>query len=112
MRTLVLRWRGLHQGLPGFSRRPAIRLGAGAAHEHRPLGVTQAVSLEKRLDGLLEVDDGEGARPVGAPQTAIETPGIEYAGQRVPDVRERIRLPGQRAGAADLDHRVRAPGEF
>jgi hypothetical protein len=93
-------------------RRPAISLGAGAAHEHCPLGVAQAVSVKKGLDGLLVVDDSERARPVRAPQAAIETPGIEHAGERVPNVREGIRLLGQRAGAADLDHRVRALREF
>ena len=75
-----------------FLRRPAIGLGAGAAHQHRPLAVAQAVGLEEGLDGLLVVDDGEGARPVRAPQAAVETPGIEHAGERIPDVRERIRL--------------------
>src|SRR5208282_595569 len=93
-------------------RRPAIRLGAGAAHQHCPFGVAQAVTLKEGLDGLLIVDDSERARPVRAPQAAIETPGVEHAGKRVPDVRERIRLARQRAGAADLDHRVRALGEF
>ena len=93
-------------------RRPAISLGAGPAHQHRPLAVAEAVGLEERLDGLLVVDDGEGAGPVGAPQAALKTPGIEHAGQRIPDVRERIRLVRQRAGAADLDHGVLALGEF
>src|SRR5450759_3822736 len=92
-------------------RRPAIGLGAGTAHEHRAFTVAQAVGLAEGLDGLFVVDDREGAGPVGAPQAALETPGVEYAGERVPDVREGIRFPGQRAGAADLDHRVRALGE-
>src|SRR5205085_10662155 len=83
-------------------RRSAVSLGAGAAHQHGPLGIAQAVSLQKGLDRLLVIDDGVGARPVRAPQTAIETPGVEHAGKRVPDVRERIRLAGQRAGTADL----------
>src|SRR5216684_133737 len=99
-------------GMLTFVRRPAISLGAGTAHQHGPLGVAQAASLKEGLDGLLVVDDGERARPVRAPQAAIETPCIEHAGKRVPNVRERIRLPGQRTGAADLDHRVRALGEF
>jgi hypothetical protein len=30
-----------------FLRRPAISLGAGAAHQHRPLGVAQAVGLQE-----------------------------------------------------------------
>src|SRR5215471_12404604 len=77
-----------------FFRQPAISLGAGAAHQHGPLSVAQAVSLKKGLDGLLVVDDCGRARPVRAPQAAIETPGVEQAGKRVPDVRERIRLPG------------------
>src|SRR5216684_3447315 len=95
-----------------FRRRPAISLGAGTAHQHRPFGVAQPVGLQEGLDGLLVIDDGERARPVRAPQAAIETPGIEQASQRVPDVGERIGLPRQRAGAADLDHRVLAFGEF
>src|SRR5260370_41361911 len=41
----------------GFFRRPAIRLGAGAAHQHRPLGVAQAVSLPDGPDALLVADD-------------------------------------------------------
>src|SRR5439155_24711345 len=79
-----------------FLRRPAISLGAGAAHQHRPLAVAQAVGLQEGLDRLLVVDDGERARPVRAPQAALETPGIEHAGKRVPNVRERIWLPRQR----------------
>src|ERR1700731_2364451 len=96
----------------GFFRRPAIRLCAGAAHQHRPLGVAEAVSLQEGLDSLLVVDDRKRARPVRAPQAALEPPGVEYAGQRVPDVRERIRLLRQRASAGDLDHRILALGEF
>src|SRR5271166_756963 len=95
-----------------FLERPAIRLGAGAAHQRCPFGVAQAVTLKEGLDGLLIVDDRKRARPVRAPQAAIETPHIEHAGKRVPNVRERIRFPGQRAGAGDLDHRVWALGEF
>src|SRR5258705_5254725 len=91
--------------------RPAIRLGARTAHQHRPFTGAQAVGLTEGLDGLLVVDDRKGASPVGAPQAAFETPGIEHAGERVPDVRERIWRPGQRAGAADLDRPVRAPRE-
>src|SRR5712671_1103531 len=74
-----------------FLRRPAISLGAGAAHQHSPLGVAQAISHAERLDGLLVVDDGERARPVRAPQAAIETPGIEHAGE--PE-RGKLRLKG------------------
>src|SRR5262249_7379599 len=85
-----------------FFRRPAISRGAGAAHQHRPLAVAQTAGFKERLDGLLVVDDGVCACPVRAPQAAVETPGIEHAGERVPDVREGIRFPGQRAGAADL----------
>jgi len=48
--------------------------------------------VKKGLDGLLVVHDGERARPVRAPQAPIETPGVEHAGERVPYVRERIRL--------------------
>src|SRR5215204_7362675 len=62
-------------------RRPAVSLGAGAAHEHGPLGVGEAVCLQEGRDGLLVVDDGGGACPVRAPQATIETPGIEHAGK-------------------------------
>src|SRR5262245_5780278 len=84
--------------------RPPIRLGAGTAHQHRPFTVAQAVGLAEGLDGLFVVDDREGAGPVGTPQAALETPGVEHTGKRVPDVREGIGFPGQRAGTADLDH--------
>jgi hypothetical protein len=83
-------------------RRPAIGFSARAAHQHRSLTVAQAVSLEEGLDGLLVIDDGIGACPVRAPQAPVETPGVEHAGERIPDVPERIRFPGQRAGAAFL----------
>src|SRR5262245_16805046 len=89
-------------------RRPAIGLGAGSAHQQRPFTVAQALRLAEGLDGLLVVDDGERTGPVGAPQAALEPPGLEHAGQRVPDVREGIRFLGQRAGAADFEHRVLA----
>ena len=72
-----------------FLRRPAVSLCAGAAHQHGPFGVAQAGGLQEGLDGLLVVDDGERARPVGAPQAAVETPGVENARERIPDVRER-----------------------
>src|SRR6266446_9497688 len=75
-----------HREVLTFLRRTAISLGAGAAHQHRPLGVAQPVALQEGLDGLLVIDDGERARPVRAPQAAIETPGIEHAGERVPNV--------------------------
>src|SRR5208282_719463 len=89
------------KGVLSFPRRPAISLGAGTAHKHCPLSVAQAVGGKKRLDRLLEVDHSERARPVRAPEAAIETPGIEHAGKRGPNVRKGKRLPGQRAGAAD-----------
>ncbi len=60
--------------------RPAVRLRAGATHQHGPLRVGQAISLEEGFDGLLIGDDGERACPVRPPQAAIETPGIEHAG--------------------------------
>src|SRR5580700_7869769 len=69
-----------HKEVLTFLRRPAIGFGAGAAHQHGPLGVAQAVGLQEGLDGLLVIDDGERARPIRAPQAAIETPGIEDAG--------------------------------
>src|SRR5437868_15505791 len=43
-------------------RRPTIRLGAGGDHQHCPLGVAEAVSVQERLDGLLVVDDCERGR--------------------------------------------------
>jgi hypothetical protein len=70
------------------------------------------VGLAEGLDGLFVVDDSEGASPVGTPQAAFEAPGVEHAGEGVPDVRERIGLAGQRAGTADLDHRVPALREI
>src|SRR5438128_6776693 len=75
-------------------RRPAVRLRARTAHEHRACALAQAVGLPEGLDGLLVVDDGEGASPVRAPQAAFETPGVEHARERVPDVGEGIRFPG------------------
>src|SRR3954471_13894972 len=86
----------------GFLRRPTISFGARAAHQHRSLAFAQAIGLEERLDGLLVVDDGVCACPVRAPQTAVETPGVEHAGERIPDVRKRIRFLRERAGAAHL----------
>src|SRR4029450_7695394 len=108
-RTLVIVL-SVRTGL-AFLWRPAIRLGAGTTHQQRAFTVAQAVGLAERLDGLFVVHDCEGARAVGTPQAAFETPGVEHAGEGVPDVRERVRFPGQRAGPADLDHRVRAPGQ-
>src|SRR5437879_3407991 len=107
LRARPLRWRARLALLW----RPAIRLGAGTAHQHHAFTVAQAVGLAEGLDGLFVVDDCEGASPVGPPQAAFETPGVEHAGEGVPDVRERIWLAGQRAGTADLDHRVPALGE-
>src|SRR2546422_3568568 len=75
-------------------RRPAVRLGARTAHEHRAFALAQAVGLAEWLDGLFVVDDGEGASPVGSPQAPVETPRIEHAGERVPDVGEGIWFPG------------------
>src|SRR5580700_3897019 len=65
-----------------FLRRPAIGLGAGAAHQHRPFGGAQAIGLQERLHALLVIDDRKRPRPVGAPQAALETPGIEHARER------------------------------
>src|SRR6267378_6085706 len=76
-------------------RRPAIRLGAGTAHQHCALTIAQAVGLAEGLDRLFVVDDCEGASPVGTPQAAFETPGVEHAGEGVPDVRERVGFTGQ-----------------
>src|SRR6266850_8076566 len=61
--------------------RPAIRLGAGTARQHRAFSGAQAVGLAERLDGLFVVHDREGASPVGTPQAAFETPGVEHAGE-------------------------------
>src|SRR5689334_13485140 len=96
----------------GFLRRPAVGLGGGAAHQHRPLAVAQTVGLEKRLGRLLVIDHGEGPRPIGAPQAALDSPGIEDALQRVPDIVVGKRLLRQGAGAADFDHRILALGEL
>src|SRR6266850_7852728 len=74
--------------------RPAIRLGAGTAHQHRAVTGAQAIGLAEGLDRLFVVDDCEGASPVGTPQAAFETPGIEHAGEGAPDVREGIWVPG------------------
>ena len=65
-----------------FLRRPPIRLGARTAHQHRPFTLAQTISHAERLDGLFVVDDREGAGPVGAPQAALEAPGVEQAGER------------------------------
>src|SRR6516165_9476630 len=55
----------------GFLWRPAVSLGAGAAHQRGPFGIAQAVGRQEGLDGLLVVDNSERARPVGAPQAAV-----------------------------------------
>src|SRR5262249_44136594 len=68
---------------------PAVSLGGSAPHQHCSLAVAQAISLKEELNRLLVVDDRECARPVRAPQAPLETPGVEQASQRVPDVRER-----------------------
>src|SRR5262245_45014209 len=94
-----------------LARQPAIGLDARTAHQHRSFAVAQAVRLNEGLHRLLIVDDCERASPIRAPQAAVEAPGVEDAGERVPDVREGIRLAGQRAGAADLNYRVWAPGK-
>src|SRR4051794_32382184 len=72
----------------GFLRRPAIGLCAGTAHQSRPLTVAQAVCLHEGLDGLLVIDNSERTRPVGAPQAAIQTPGVEDASKGIPDIGE------------------------
>src|SRR6201999_3646579 len=54
----------------------------------------------------------ECAGPAGPPQARSKAPGLEEASQRVPDVRERVGLLGQRAGATDLDYGVLAFGEI
>jgi hypothetical protein len=95
-----------------FLRRPTIRLRGGATHKHDSFAGAQAVSFQERLDGLLVIDDSESPRPVGALQAAVETPRIEYAKKQVPDIRERIRVLGQRAGAGNLDHGILPFGEF
>ena len=46
-----------------FLRRPAIGFGAGAAHQHRPFTVAQAVGQAEGLEGLFIVDDREGVGP-------------------------------------------------
>jgi hypothetical protein len=54
-------------------RLPPISLRTRPTHQHRPLGLAQAIRRAERLNPLLVVDDGGRARPVGAPQAAIET---------------------------------------
>src|SRR6185312_7501351 len=70
------------------------------------------IGLQKRFDGLLVIDDSEGTRPIGSPKATIKAPGVEDASQRVPDIRERVWLLRQCAGAGDFDHRVLTFGEF
>ena len=83
-------------------RRPVIDPGAGAAHQRCPLAFGQAVGKAEWFDGLFEVDDRKRTGPVGAPQAAVDAPGVEDAGERVPDVREGIGFLRKRTGAADL----------
>jgi len=97
--------------MSGFPWRPAVSALASAAHQHCPFTFAQAVGKAERFDSLFVVDDRERARPVGAPQAAVETPGVEYAGKGVPDVRVGVTLLRQGACPADLDHRVRAAGQ-
>src|SRR5579862_329951 len=42
-----------------FLRRPAVGLGAGAAHQHGALTGAQAIRFQEWFDALLVVDDGE-----------------------------------------------------
>src|SRR5262249_14108715 len=79
---------------------------------HRAFALADAVRGAEWRDALLVIDDGKGARPVGAPQAAIDAPGIEHARQGIPDVGIRIGLLRQRAGATDLDDRVLALGKL
>jgi len=48
---------------PAMLRRPAIALDAGTAHRQRPCTVARAVGQAEGLDGLLAIDDREGAGP-------------------------------------------------
>ena len=77
---------GLSSNESSLSSAPTVRLLARATHQHRAFALAQAISLKERLDGVFVVDDREGARPVGAPQAALETPRVEYFRERVPDV--------------------------
>jgi len=70
-----------------FLRRPAVSLGAGAAHQHGPLGVAQAVGLEEGFDGLLVIDDGD-ARVQRAPQANGQSPRRRTRGPADPRCRE------------------------
>src|SRR5687768_12986740 len=74
--------------------RLAVGLRAGPAHQHGPFALAQAIGPEERFDRLLVVHYREGARPVRAPEAALEAPGIEQALERIPDVGKRIALPG------------------
>src|SRR3954452_2911465 len=87
-------------------RLPPIRLGARAAHQHGALRIREPLRLQKRLHALLVIHDRSRARPVRAPETALETPGIEDARQRIPDVVVGIGLLRECAGAAHLDDAV------
>src|SRR5687768_3519408 len=93
-------------------RHPPISRRARAAHQHRALGIAQALGLDERPHGLLVVHDRESARPVRAPQAAIDTPRVEDARERLPDIVGGVGLLRERARAADLDHGVLALGEL
>ena len=83
-RPAVTRW-GVVAHLPFFGAHQHAFL-ARAAHQHRRL-LAESIGIAKRLDRLLVVNDGKGARPVGAPQAALEAPRVEHALERIPDVR-------------------------
>src|SRR3954467_182778 len=89
-------------------RLPPVRLGARPAHQHGALGIREPLRLEERLHALPVVHHGGRARPVGAPEAALEAPRVEYTLQRIPDIVVGIRLLRERAGAAHLDDAVLA----
>src|SRR4051812_39651513 len=69
-----------------FVRRPAIRFLTRAAHQHRAVTFAQSLGFEERLNGVFIIDDRKRARPVRAPQAALQAPRIKYFRERVPDV--------------------------
>ncbi len=75
-------------------RRPAIGLGAGAAHQHCPLTVVQTASLQEGRHGLLVVDDRERAESSPCPTGSARNPKRRTRGRAGP------RCPGRDTVAA------------
>src|SRR3954471_9047677 len=96
-RSAPASFKAVHLIALAFVRLPPIRLGTRAAHQHRALRIREPLRLEERLHTLLVVHDGGRARPVRAPEAALEAPRIEDALQRIPDVAVGIGLLRERA---------------